>query len=85
MLYYTIMCYSLLYEVQNVEKRGGSYGAAADLWSVGVMLYVMLCGKYPFDDNVRAEKRLVDAAFEDIYTYIYIYIHMCIHMYMLIY
>mmetsp|Transcript_65178 Transcript_65178/g.191230 ORF Transcript_65178/g.191230 Transcript_65178/m.191230 type:complete len:741 (-) Transcript_65178:83-2305(-) len=51
-------------EVQNVEKRGGSYGAAADLWSVGVMLYVMLCGKYPFDDKVRAEKRLVDAAFE---------------------
>lgn len=37
-------------EVTNVNKKesGSSYGAGADIWSLGVILYVLVCCKYPF-------------------------------------
>lgn len=36
-------------EVLDVQKRGGSYDQAADFWGLGAVLFVMLCGRYPFD------------------------------------
>ncbi len=34
-----------------LESTNGYSGRAADMWSLGVMLYTMLFGRYPFHDN----------------------------------
>jgi len=36
-------------EVLKVQAGGGSYTQAVDFWSLGAVLFVMLCGRYPFD------------------------------------
>ena len=40
-------------EVLEARLGGGSYDQRADFWSLGAMLYVMLCGKYPFDGKTQ--------------------------------
>ena len=35
------------------ETFGGKYGFEADVWSVGVIAYVLLSGKHPFDGASR--------------------------------
>ncbi|CAK0868734.1 unnamed protein product [Prorocentrum cordatum] len=49
-------------EVRDVQACGGSYSQAADLWSLGVVLFVMLCGKYPFDGHKLSLQEQVQRA-----------------------
>jgi serine/threonine protein kinase len=38
---------------KNFELGSGFYSLEADMWSLGVMLYVLLCGQYPFNSNTN--------------------------------
>jgi len=51
-------------EVLNVQRGGGSYDQAADFWSLGAVLFVMLCGRYPFDGKkMPLEEQIQTASF----------------------
>jgi serine/threonine protein kinase len=49
--------------VANRPREGQTYdGKPADLWSAGVMLYIMLCARFPFerpdDSNLEYQDKL---------------------------
>ncbi|OII73237.1 protein kinase [Cryptosporidium ubiquitum] len=46
-------------EVLSVSNGGESYGTEADLWSLGVLFYVMLGGAFPFDERKGNLERLI--------------------------
>ncbi|KAJ1612966.1 protein kinase [Cryptosporidium canis] len=46
-------------EVLNASNTGESYGTEADLWSLGVLFYVMLGGAFPFDERKGNLERLI--------------------------
>mmetsp|Transcript_26220 Transcript_26220/g.47907 ORF Transcript_26220/g.47907 Transcript_26220/m.47907 type:complete len:962 (-) Transcript_26220:167-3052(-) len=51
-------------EVLDVTRGGGSYDKAVDFWGLGTVLFVMLCGRYPFDKKeVPLEEQIATAAF----------------------
>lgn len=44
----SIFCGTPHYIAPEIVRRGTYYGQRADCWSLGVLLYIMLCGKFPF-------------------------------------
>ena len=45
----------LLLSAPEVLYNGTDYSFASDLWSIGVLLYLLAFGKYPYEDNGPAE------------------------------
>ena len=49
-----VACGTLSYVAPEVLTMAG-YGKEADLWSVGVIMFLLMCGKLPFDGNDQNE------------------------------
>lgn len=46
--------------------RGDGYNAKCDLWSCGVILYILLSGETPFPGNATGEieEKIINSSFE---------------------
>eukprot|EP01052_Picozoa_sp_SAG31_P009674 SAG31_NODE_513_length_14715_cov_22.844554_5_plen_523_part_00 len=51
----SVVCGSPAYMAPEIQN-GGEYSAACDMYSVGVMMYLMLCGSLPFQGEGAAKK-----------------------------
>jgi len=56
---------ALPYMAPEAIEDPSSVGLPADIWSVGAMMYHILCGKYPFGSGLRAVPKIVAAVKPD--------------------
>ncbi|CAG9326659.1 unnamed protein product [Blepharisma stoltei] len=51
----TVFCGTPSYMAPEIIARRGYQAASADIWALGVLLYVLLCGNYPFRGKTDQE------------------------------
>jgi len=51
----SMFCGTALYIAPEIISRKSYWGPPVDVWSLGVILYVMLSGKFPFKGNSESE------------------------------
>jgi len=62
-------CGSPAYAAPELVAGQTYLGAAADVWSMGVMLYALLCGFLPFDDdNISALYRKIQVSLNHLFV-----------------
>lgn len=52
---------ALPYMAPEAIDRPGEVGAPADIWSIGAMIYHLLCGRYPFGQGLKAVPQIMAA------------------------
>lgn len=52
---------ALPYMAPEAIESPATVGPAADIWSVGAMMYQLLCGSYPFGQGLNAVPRIIAA------------------------
>ena len=64
--YLSTACGSPCYAAPEMIKGEKYYGLCVDIWSSGVVLYAMLCGSLPFEDdnNDKLYKKILEGKFE---------------------
>lgn len=58
------------YSAPEVLEEFGEYGMACDCWSLGVILYVLLCGHLPFPGKTHEEVEMKIRSREIDFSYI---------------
>ncbi|CAG9315115.1 unnamed protein product [Blepharisma stoltei] len=63
----TVFCGTPSYMAPEIVARREYYGRSADIWALGVLLYVLLCGNYPFRGKSDQEvyKNILIGNFEE--------------------